>query len=89
MAHTNSAKKRARQNIKRQAANRAGRSLIKTLRRDLLTAVEKKDKGAMDTSVRAYASALDKCAKRGIITKNTAVRKKTRALNLVRGTAAA
>lgn len=84
MAHTNSAKKRARQNIKRQAANRAGKSLIKTLRRDLLAAVEKKDKAAMDTSLRAYSSALDKSYKRGIINRNTAIRKKTRASNLVR-----
>ena len=84
MAHTNSARKRARQNIKRQAANRAGKSLIKSLRRDLLKAVEAKDKTLIDKSVRAYASALDKSAKRGIINKNTAIRKKTRAFALVR-----
>ena len=87
MAHTNSARKRARQNIKRQAVNRAGQSLIKTLRRNLLAAVEKKDKAGIAQGLRAYASALDKSAKRGIIDRNTAIRKKTRAHNMARSLA--
>jgi small subunit ribosomal protein S20 len=87
MAHSNSARKRARQNTKHQVRNRAARSFIKTLRRDLLAAVDKKDKPAIDQALRAYASGLDKSAKGGVITRNTAVRKKTRATNMVRGLA--
>jgi small subunit ribosomal protein S20 len=84
MAHTKSAKKRAKTSAKKQVANRAARSMIKTIRKKLLEAVSAKTVEASEVALRAYCSALDKSAKRGIITRNNAIRKKTRATNLVR-----
>ena len=88
MAHTKSALKRRRQSDRQQAANRAGKSLMKKSQKALLTAVEKKDKAAIDTSLRAYHGVLDKLSKRGIIPRNQAIRKKTRANATARTVAA-
>ncbi|MFH0907890.1 MAG: 30S ribosomal protein S20 [bacterium] len=84
MAHTKSAKKRARTSAEKQASNRAARSLMKNLRKKLLEAVAAKDPAASDAALRAFFSGLDKSAKGGVITKNNAIRRKTRAANLVR-----
>lgn len=84
MAHTKSAKKRARTSAEKQASNRAARSLMKNLRKKLLDAVAKKDLAASDAAMKAFFSGLDKSAKAGVITRNNAIRKKTRAANLVR-----
>ena len=84
MAHTKSAKKRARTSGEKQVANRAARSLMKNLRKKLLVAVESKDLAASDAALKAFFSGLDKSAKGGVITRNNAIRKKTRAANLVR-----
>jgi small subunit ribosomal protein S20 len=51
---------------------------MRTLRKNVLTAVEKKDAAAAGTSLSAYASAADKAAKTNVIKKNTASRLKSR-----------
>ena len=79
MAHTKSAKKRARQYLNQQARNRATKSTMKTQKKALLSALVKTDKAAVDAALREYNSILDKAVKRGVIKKNQAVRKKTRA----------
>ncbi len=79
MAHTKSALKRARQNIQRRAANRAGKSLIKTTSEKLDAAIAGKDAAAIKAALSSLHSALDKAAKQGEITRNTAIRRKARA----------
>lgn len=80
MAHTPSAKKRAKQYLKQRARNRDNRATMKDEKKDLLVALAGKDKAAIDSAVRDYMTALDKAWKKGTIMKNQAVRKKTRAL---------
>ena len=79
MAHTPSAKKRAKQYLKQRARNRAATSVMKLRQKALLAALATKDKAAIEKAVSAYASHLDRSAKRGVIKKNQAIRKKTRA----------
>ena len=79
MAHTKSALKRARQNIRRRADNRAGRSVVKTMNERLDKVIATKDAAAISKELSSLHSSLDKAAKRGIITRNTAIRRKARA----------
>lgn len=89
MAHTKSAKRSIRKNEEYRLRNKAGRSVIKSAQRDLLAAVSRKDASAAAKAYSVYCSALDKAAKRGIITKNTAVRGKARGAANVRSLKAA
>ena len=89
MPNIESAAKRARQAVRRHIRNVAAKTGLKTQRGKLFSAVTKKDAGLSTTEYKAYCSMLDKLAKRGIITKNTASRRKTRAANRVRKVAAA
>ena len=79
MAHTKSALKRARQNIRRRADNRSGRSVIKTMTERLDKVVAGKDAAAIPKELANLHSSLDKAAKHGVITRNTAIRRKARA----------
>lgn len=78
MANTKSAGKRARQSAVRTLRNR---SVLTRLRR-----MQKKTAaGASDqTSLRALISAVDKAAKRGIVHRNAARRRKARLLKAAR-----
>lgn len=89
MAHTKSAKKRSRQYLEQRARNRAATSVMKNRQKVFLAALEKKDKATVEAALRAYASHLDRSAKRGVIKKNQAVRKKTRAQTAARKALAA
>lgn len=71
MANTKSASKRARQSIHRARHNRSVRTRLRTLQKRVRTA-------AAPEGVRALISALDKAAKRGIIHRNAANRRKAR-----------
>jgi small subunit ribosomal protein S20 len=73
MANTKSAGKRARQSERRTLRNRT----VLTRLRSLAKAVAGKSDGNA-TESRALISALDKAAKRGIIHKNVATRRKAR-----------
>jgi small subunit ribosomal protein S20 len=73
MANTKSAAKRSRQTMKRSLRNRSGLSRLRTLQKGALTG----DKPDAD-KVRALISAIDKAAKRGIIHRNAARRRKAR-----------
>lgn len=79
-----SAEKRMRSSERRRQKNVATRTRIKTARAELFAALEKKDREAATKSYREYCSILDKSAKHGVITKNTASRRKTRAAEKVR-----
>jgi small subunit ribosomal protein S20 len=84
MPNIKSAKKRMRSSEKRRVGNMTAKTKVKTVRRktrDVLTA------GVAETSeqaVREYSSVLDKAVKRGVIKKNTAIRRKKRALAALR-----
>lgn len=89
MAHTKSAKRSIRKNEEGRLRNKAGRSVIKSAQRVLEAAVASKDAAAAKKAYSAFCSALDKAAKKGVITKNTAIRSKTRGAARVRTIAAA
>jgi small subunit ribosomal protein S20 len=71
MAKTKSAAKRARQSITRMRQNRSVRTRLRTLRKRVRA-------GATAEDIRTIISALDKAAKRGIIHRNAANRRKAR-----------
>ncbi len=90
MAHTKSAKKRVRQNVDRRAKNRAVRSRIRTeIKRATATAADEPRGEAAEKAYRKAASELDKAARRGLIKKNEASRRKARLAKARKGTAAA
>jgi small subunit ribosomal protein S20 len=73
MANTKSAAKRARQTLKRSLRNRSVISRVRSMHKQA-GASEKPDAN----QVRALISAIDKAAKRGIIHRNAARRRKAR-----------
>lgn len=83
MPNIKSAGKRAKQALVRRVRNRSTKSEIATSRRVLVDAVESKDKSKVMKEFSAFCSMLDTSAKRGIIKKNTADRRKARAAALI------
>jgi small subunit ribosomal protein S20 len=79
MAHTKSAAKRARTSVVRRGRNRAVKGAIGSLRVRFLQAVEEKNLAKSQELCRAFSSALDKAAKKGVIQINQANRSKARA----------
>ena len=77
MAHSNQAKKRIRQTETRTVRNRPYRTSAARRLRDAREAIADGDADAAE-QVRAAQSALDQAAKRGIIHRNAAARKKSR-----------
>ena len=80
MANTKSAAKRSRQSLARSDQNRSVRTRLRTL--------QKRARGAGKADaeqIRALISALDKAAKRGIIHRNAADRRKARLNTLLSG----
>jgi small subunit ribosomal protein S20 len=78
VAHSLSAKKRARQNIKRRAINRARKSRVKTQLRRFEAAIASGDVKAASEQFRLAAKRLDKVASTSTMHKRTAARKKSR-----------
>lgn len=88
MANTKSAAKRSRQTAKRTLRNRRVVTRLRKMQKSMAGAGGEKD----EKSVRSLISAVDKAAKRGIIHRNAAKRRKARlikALRLSEGTPAA
>jgi small subunit ribosomal protein S20 len=79
MANIHGGLKRAKTSMRQRIVNRATKANILTLSKRLVEAATAKDAAKSKEVYRAYASALDKAAKRGIIKHNTADRKKSRA----------
>ena len=75
MANTPQAKKRARQNERRAAVNKARRSRIKTFLRAVEEAIESGDKEASIAALRAAQPELMRGVTKGIFHKNTVSRK--------------
>ncbi len=78
MANTPQSKKRARQNDRRAAVNKARRSRIRTFLRKVEEAIESGDKEAAQTALRAAQPELMRGVSKGVYHKNTASRKVSR-----------
>ena len=78
MAHSLSAKKRVRQNLKRRARNRARKEVLKNQVKTFQTALTAGDFAKADQELRSTASRLDRIAAKGTLHKNTASRKRSR-----------
>lgn len=77
MANIQSAKKRARQAIKRRAHNVMLRSRVRTAIRKVMKAVETGDKEAAKAGFAAVVPEIDRMANKGILTKNRAAHYKS------------
>lgn len=77
MAHSASAKKRIRQNVKERGRNRWRKAQIKDAVRSLDEALRDGDKTAAAERLKAVYKRLDKVAAKGTIHKNAAARKKS------------
>ncbi|MFT5297611.1 MAG: small subunit ribosomal protein S20 [Colwellia sp.] len=78
MANSKQAKKRAVQSEKRRQHNASRRSMMRTLFKKVLAAIEAGDK---DTATKEFAAAqpiLDRFATKGLVHKNKAARSKSR-----------
>ncbi len=78
MANTPQSKKRARQNVRRQAVNKARRSRIRTHLRKVEDAITSGDKEAAQDELRQAQPELMRGVTRGIYHKNTAARRISR-----------
>lgn len=78
MANSPQAKKRARQNEKRFAINKARRSRIRTFLRKVEEAIASGDKDAATVALRAAQPELMRGVNKGVFHKNTAARKMSR-----------
>ncbi len=84
MPNIKSAKKRMRSSESRRAGNLVVKTRVKTARRKAREALSEGVAETATEAVRAYSSVLDKAAKRGVIKKNTAIRRKQRATETLR-----
>lgn len=78
MANTASAKKAARQAVKRRASNMAQRSTLRTAMKDVRKAIAAGDKTAAKAIFQQSVSTIDSIADKDIMKKNTAARHKSR-----------
>jgi small subunit ribosomal protein S20 len=88
MPQTKSAKKRLRQSLQRRAANRAGRSKLKTLVKKVREAIGGGDADAIATAFRNAQKFVDQSADKGLIHANAAARIKSRLNQQVKKAAA-
>lgn len=79
MPNIKSAEKRMRTSEKARRRNKAVRSAISSARRSFLELLAAKDKEKISLAFKQYCSVLDKAAKKGVIKKQKAVRRKRRA----------
>jgi len=73
------ARKRDRQNLKANKRNRAVKNMLQNEHKKLFKQADVGDKAAAEKEFKLFVAGLDKAVKKGIITKNTANRKKSRA----------
>jgi small subunit ribosomal protein S20 len=78
-----SAEKRMRQDEKRRLSNKMAKSTIRSAAKKVAVAAEGKDKAAADAALLAMVKEIDTAARKGIVKKNTAARKKSRMQRLV------
>lgn len=78
MANHKSAVKRHKQSIKRNARNRAARTRIKNVVKEVRSAVHSNDKALAEASLQSAMSTLGKVASKGVIHWKKAARKISR-----------
>lgn len=78
MANIKSSEKSARQSLKRRARNASVTTAIKSRQKKLRATISGGDAATSKAEFEALSSALDKAAKRGIIHRNAANRRKSR-----------
>jgi small subunit ribosomal protein S20 len=78
MAITSSAKKAHRASLKKRVFNVRRAKALRETTKDVLGSLQKKDAATAEKNLPAAYKAIDKAAKRGIIKKNAASRKKSR-----------
>lgn len=83
MANHKSAEKRARQNEKRRLRNKAVKTRIKHITKEVRLASAESAKDAAMDKMNAAQSLIDKAVKKGVIHKKTAARKISRLSRLV------
>jgi small subunit ribosomal protein S20 len=83
LANHKSAEKRARQNEKRRLRNKAVKTRIKNITKDVRQASDENAKEAAKAKMDAAQSLIDKAVKKGVIHKKTAARKISRLSKLV------
>ncbi|MBL3560544.1 30S ribosomal protein S20 [Rhodovulum sulfidophilum] len=84
MANSPQAKKRARQNERRYAVNKARRSRIRTFLRKVEEAITSGDQAAAATALREAQPELMRGVTKGVLHKNTASRKMSRLASRVK-----
>jgi len=83
MANTRSAAKRARQTERRTLRNKSILTGIRTQQKKLAAALSAGDQTHAQAALQVLASRLDKAAKRGVVHRNLANRRKSRASKAV------
>ena len=84
MATTNkSAEKRNRQGEKRRLQNKTVKTAIRSSAKNVSVAALGKDKAKAESSLKDMIKRLDTAARKGIVSKNAAARKKSRMQKLV------
>jgi len=78
VANIQSAKKRARQAVKRRARNMSARSMLRTAVKNVVKALDANDVAAAEAAYRTAEPILDRYSSRGLIAKNKAARHKSR-----------
>jgi len=84
LATTNkSAEKRNRQSEKRRLQNKSEKTAIRSSAKKVLVAAQSKDKVAAETALKDMVKRIDTAARKGIVKKNAAARKKSRMQRLI------
>ena len=78
MPHSRSARKRARQSTARRSRNRAHRSALRTQLRKVKAALDSGDGTLAQAELKKAVAALDRSARKGLIHRNQAARRKSR-----------
>lgn len=87
MANLKSSKKDIRRSSKKTEVNKGVRTSLKTYVKKVRVAVEAGDKDLVATNLKQAVKSIDKAAQRGIIHKNQAARRKSRAAKLANSVA--
>jgi len=89
VANIKSAEKRARQTVKRRAANMATRSHLRTAMKGVLNAVQAGKKDEAAANLKSAVPVIDSMVNKGIIHRNAAARYKSNLNSRVKALAAA
>ncbi|HNR93998.1 MAG TPA: 30S ribosomal protein S20 [Kiritimatiellia bacterium] len=84
MPNNKSAEKRLRQSVEARQRNQSVKTRVKNTRRKFFESFEVAEGADPQAVYKKYCSELDKAAKKGVISRNTAQRRKTRAANRIR-----